>query len=404
MNSRSLMGALLVGAALLAAPAYADPSALDLMRSYDRIMGPENFDAVTRMVAHRDDGTVRSYKMAVLKKGDDKFRIAFQEPAAVVGQELLRQGDNLWVYMPNLKRAVRLANRDSFQGGDFNNADVLRVKYEADYTGTVSADGDAWVIEGVADPITFGMNACAGLAPEQMTSWCRFEDIRAGGYDPAARLAEMDADKVDAEVLFPTPRLSQAIIASGDVEYHHAMVRAYNEWLAEFCGYAPERFGGMAIVPNRGVEPAVAEVERALASPGIRGVVMGCYPNGTLAIQPEDDKLFGMLAERGVPLAIHVSLTQGMPAAHRAKLPGYGRFFDAPNRMVEMVFAGVFDRFPELQVFFAETDFGWVPYVKEQVDNNYQRLESSKTANPELETLVKIKRAFPDFPLDAIAE
>lgn len=237
------------------------------------------------------------------------------------------------------------------------------------------ADGDAWVIEGVADPITFGMNACAGLAPEQMTSWCRFEDIRAGGYDPAARLAEMDADKVDAEVLFPTPRLSQAIIASADVEYHHAMVRAYNEWLAEFCGYAPERFGGMAIVPNRGVEPAVAEVERALASPGIRGVVMGCYPNGTLAIQPEDDKLFGMLAERGIPLTIHVSLTQGMPAAHRAKLPGYGRFFDAPNRMVEMVFAGVFDRFPELQVFFAETDFGWVPYVKEQVDNNYQRLD-----------------------------
>ena len=60
---------------------------------------------------------------------------------------------------------------------------------------------------------------------------------------------------------------------------------------------------------------------------------------------------------------------------HKAKLPGYGRFFDAPNRMIEMVFAGVFDRFPELNVFFAETDFGWVPYVKEQIDNNYQRLD-----------------------------
>ena len=64
-----------------------------------------------------------------------------------------------------------------------------------------------------------------------------------------------------------------------------------------------------------------------------------------------------------------------MPAAHRAKLPGYGRFFDAPNRMIEMVFAGVFDRFPELDVVFAEVDFGWVPYVKEQIDNNYQRLD-----------------------------
>ena len=57
------------------------------------------------------------------------------------------------------------------------------------------------------------------------------------------------------------------------------------------------------------------------------------------------------------------------------KLPGYGRFFDAPNRMIEMIFAGVFDRFPELDVVFAEVDFGWVPYVKEQIDNNYQRLD-----------------------------
>jgi outer membrane lipoprotein-sorting protein len=132
---------------LTAGPALADPTALDLMHKYDQIMGPENFDAVTRMTAHRDDGTERGYKMQVLKKGDDKFRITFREPAAVVGQELLRQGDNLWVYMPNLKRGVRLANRDSFQGGDFNNADVLRVKYEADYDGTSSADGDAWVLE-----------------------------------------------------------------------------------------------------------------------------------------------------------------------------------------------------------------------------------------------------------------
>ena len=43
--------------------------------------------------------------------------------------------------------------------------------------------------------------------------------------------------------------------------------------------------------------------------------------------------------------------------------------------MIELVFAGVFDRFPELDVVFAEVDFGWVPYVKEQIDNNYQRLE-----------------------------
>ncbi|MHB8878719.1 MAG: outer membrane lipoprotein-sorting protein, partial [Myxococcaceae bacterium] len=84
-----------------------------------------------------------------LKSENDKFRIWFNEPAAVKGQEMLRSGENLWVYLPNLKRATRVANRDSFQGGDFNNADVLRVNYAADYTGKVSPSEvpDTWLVE-----------------------------------------------------------------------------------------------------------------------------------------------------------------------------------------------------------------------------------------------------------------
>lgn len=121
-----------------AAPAAA-PTASSLLAKYDALMGPTNFDATTRMIAHRDDGTTRDYTMKVLKKGDEKFRIWFKAPSSVAGQEMLRVGDNLWVYMPNLKRAVRLANRDSFQGGDFNNADVLRVNYEKDYDAVLSA-------------------------------------------------------------------------------------------------------------------------------------------------------------------------------------------------------------------------------------------------------------------------
>lgn len=236
--------------------------------------------------------------------------------------------------------------------------------------------GDAWVLDGVADPINFGMNACAGLPPDQMTGWKRFSEIRRGGYDPAARLEEMDEDGVDAEVLYPTPRLSQAVFAYTDSDFHHTLVRAYNDWLAEYVSYAPDRFGGLALLPNRGADGAVAEIERVQDLPGIRGVVMGCYPNGALSVEPEDDAVFGYVAERGIPLSIHVSLTQSLPSAHRSPLPGYGRFFDAPNRIVELIFAGVFDRFPELNVVIAEVDCGWVPYFKEQIDNNYQRLDA----------------------------
>jgi outer membrane lipoprotein-sorting protein len=135
-------------ALLLAADAT--PTADELLKKYDAIMGPQNFDAIAEMTAHRDDGSVRTYKMRVLKAGDEKMRLWFSEPAAVRGQEMLRQGENLWVYLPSLKKPTRLASRESFQGGDFNNADVLRVHYQADYEAKVlptSSVPDCWELE-----------------------------------------------------------------------------------------------------------------------------------------------------------------------------------------------------------------------------------------------------------------
>ena len=121
-----------------------------------------------------------------------------------------------------------------------------------------------------------------------MSGWVRFEDIRRGGYDAAARIEEMQRDGVDAEVLYPTPRLFGAIVANQDPEYHLAMMRAYNDWLSEYVEAAPARFAGLAAIPNRGAEAAAEEIRRVQGRPGIRGFVMGCYPNGTLEPKPED--------------------------------------------------------------------------------------------------------------------
>lgn len=120
---------------LVAVPALAaDPTPEELLKKYDAVMGPRTFESESSMTAWREDGTSRTYVMRFLKSEDDKFRIWFREPASVKGQEMLRVGDNVWAYLPNLKRATRIANRDSFQGGDFNNADVLRVNYTRDYS------------------------------------------------------------------------------------------------------------------------------------------------------------------------------------------------------------------------------------------------------------------------------
>ena len=206
-----------------------------------------------------------------------------------------------------------------------------------------------------------------------MVAWCRWDDIRAGGYDPKARIDEMDRDQVDAELLYPTPRLSHSVIANTDADFHLWLVQTYNDWLSSFAAHDPDRLGGIFLLPNRGVDMAIAEIERASALPGMRGALLGCYPHGDLELSVDDDRVWHALAERGIPLHIHVSLVDEMPAAHSGRIPGDMRFYDAPKRILQFVWGGVFDRVPDLKLVLVEVDCGWLPYLKEQADDRYRR-------------------------------
>ena len=240
--------------------------------------------------------------------------------------------------------------------------------------------GDAWVMEGVNDPINFGLNAAATLPRAERKPWVRFEDIPAGGYIPSVRLEEMDIDMVDAAVLYPTPRLSQLVIATRDPELHLAMVQAYNDWLAEYASCEPTRLGGIALIPNRGIEQAVSEIRRVATQPGIAGLLIGCFPHGDTDLVPEDDPVWEAAIETGLPLHVHVKLVNEYPQdiyapgrITQGRSEGDLRFLQAPVLMVQFLNAGVLERMPELKLVFAEVDAGWVPYVKEQLDNRFRR-------------------------------
>lgn len=233
--------------------------------------------------------------------------------------------------------------------------------------------GDAWIIEGVKDPINFGMNACAGLPKEEMMPWQRWERVRKGGYIGAERLKELDEDDVDAALLFPTPRLSMGVLTNRDRDLHLAMVQAYNDWLAEYVSCAPDRLFGMILLPACGVREAIAELKRCLKMPGMQAPTISCYPHGTATLEKEDDALWGAIVDAGLPLTIHVTLNDKPPTLHATRIFGVSRNADPQLRMQELMFGGVLDRFPDLKVVFTEVDAGWVPYFKEQTDNRYHR-------------------------------
>jgi len=247
--------------------------------------------------------------------------------------------------------------------------------------------GDAWVLEDSPHPVPFRRNACAGKSvwAGEGGPWMRWEEVPASSSDPAARLREQDLDGVVAEVLFPTPNLQAHMVSRRDPELNLALVQAYNDWMSEYCSHAPDRLLGLALLPNRGVEGAVRELERVLQLPGIAGAMIGLYPHGDDEIHPDDDALWAVFQEAGVPVAIHVGLNgnppQGTPLDAPESLPaGIVRFLDAPKRLYEFIYRGVLDRFPRLQLLFAETDAGWLPCWREQAFNRWRRQSPSLRA------------------------
>lgn len=234
--------------------------------------------------------------------------------------------------------------------------------------------GDAWVIEGVKDPMPFGLNMCAGLRPEDVTEWLPWDKARKGGYIGSERLIEMDQDGVDAAIFFNTPRLGSGIITNPDAELQREMVRAYNDFLAEYISAAPDRLFGTIWLPATGVKDAIAELQRCLKMPGMVAPVINCYPNGTGVLSNDDEPLWALLAEMDIPLTIHVSINDKRPELHTERLPGGTRNRDAERRMLEFMWAGVLDRHPNFKIMFAEVDAGWVPFFKEQIDNRFHRL------------------------------
>ncbi len=237
--------------------------------------------------------------------------------------------------------------------------------------------GDAWIMEGSPAPINFGNNVNGGMPPDERSPWVRWEDARKGGAVPAVRLEEQDADGVDAEVLYPTPRVSMSVFVNNkDPEFHVSCIRAYNDWLSEYAGYAPDRLIGIAMIPTVGVDAAVEEMKRALDLPAMRGVLLARYPSGEMFPSPADDAFWAAAHEMNIPVQIHVSLARepdNDPDRKQSGAHGELRHVDAPLRALELINAGVFDRFPNLNLVIAEVDSSWVPYVKEQFDDRHSR-------------------------------
>lgn len=105
----------------------------DLLKQIDRNLNPESYESYRKLINIEPDGKTKEFVMFSVKKGLDKMVLLFISPASEKGRSTLRVGDNMWLYIPDVGKPIRITSLQSVVGGVFNNADILQLDYAAEY-------------------------------------------------------------------------------------------------------------------------------------------------------------------------------------------------------------------------------------------------------------------------------
>jgi predicted TIM-barrel fold metal-dependent hydrolase len=228
------------------------------------------------------------------------------------------------------------------------------------------------------------LNACAGY--DESEWWMgpiAFDQMRPGCYDPAARLADMDLNHVDASLCFPTyPRFCGQLFAERqEKELALACVKAYNDWMVEeWAGDSNGRLIPLCIVPLWDAQLAADEVRRN-AGRGVRAVAFSELPGklGLPTIHDRDhywEPFFAACNDTGTAIFMHIgsgstwmTSSPDAPPAVTAVLV----FMTSVMSLSDWLFSGALARYPNLRVCFAEGQIGWMPYVIERADNLWKK-------------------------------
>ncbi|TEU07437.1 MAG: outer membrane lipoprotein-sorting protein [Candidatus Aminicenantes bacterium] len=118
-----------------------------LLEQVDRNLNPESFESYRKLINIEPNGREKEFVLFTVKKGKEKVAALFISPASEKGRSTLRLDENMWLYIPNVGKPIRITSLQSVVGGVFNNADILRLDYAAEYNVAEVEDlGDEYLL------------------------------------------------------------------------------------------------------------------------------------------------------------------------------------------------------------------------------------------------------------------
>ena len=271
-------------------------------------------------------------------------------------------------YADRAPRVERDRARFNFTGGNFS--------YEK---GVDDGDWcDWWIYDDLVYPFP-KLSAAVGFDELDVTP-VTFDEIRPGCWKQKDRLADMDANHVEASICFPNtlPRFcGQTFYERPDKELALACVQAYNDWMIDdWCaGDGRGRLIPLTMIPLWDAQLAADEVRRC-ADKGSHAVTFteNPHPLGLPSVHDKGrfwDPFFAACEETDTVVCMHIGSSSRMPATSPDApfiVSSTLTFSNAMGSMLDFIFSGTLERFPRLKIAYSEGQVGWMPYVLERAD------------------------------------
>ena len=260
--------------------------------------------------------------------------------------------------------------------------DLWTSRLGAEYEGraprlTEDAEGAKFEVNGVSGPAVVGgfiSPAKAGLGFAT-----RLSEGLSGGWDPEARIVDMDKDGIAAEVLYPS--FGMRLFGLDDPAMQRDTFRAYNDWVAEYAATSPKRLYGLGLISLYDVESGVEELQRCAAM-GLAGGMAWAEPQDGYSYSTDHyDPFWAAAQDLGMPISLHTFAGKARDVSDLF-LARYSCITHVIQMsLTTLLFSHVFERFPGVTVVSAENDIGWAPHLMERMDHAYIR-KGSRHAPP----------------------
>ncbi len=214
-----------------------------------------------------------------------------------------------------------------------------------------------------------------------------FDEMHPGATDPRARLAWMDEHGIQAQVIYPNLigfSIEAFLARITDSEMREFCIRAWNDYMGEVQAIGGGRLFPQALVPFWDPELAVREAIRAHEELGMTGlnVPSGSDAYGVPSLShPSYDPLWEVAQDRGMSINFHiggggVNATPWDMVSESARAASLTTVSISSNVrcLTNLIFSGLLDRFPRLNFVSVESGVGWIPFILElceyQFDEN----------------------------------